>query len=73
MPPSDFAALRKLGRASAHFKGLKYILMDGQGLNDAEAYESIRRQAIRRAYRMICGCDHPRDELLASNVPKWMI
>ena len=30
----------------------KAILMDGQGLNEAEAYESIRRQAMSKRLSM---------------------
>jgi len=47
--------MRKLERKLAGIQRIqkaKVILMDGQGLNEAEAYESIRRQAMSKRLSM---------------------
>ena len=47
--------MRKLERKLAGIQRIqkaKAILMDGQGLNEAEAYESIRRQAMAKRLSM---------------------
>jgi AmiR/NasT family two-component response regulator len=44
--------IRKLERKLSGIQKAKAILMDGQGLNEAEAYESIRRQAMAKRMSM---------------------
>ena len=47
--------MRKLERKLAGIQRIqkaKAILMDGQGLNEADAYESIRRQAMAKRLSM---------------------
>ena len=47
--------MRKLERKLAGIQRIqkaKVILMDGQGLNEADAYESIRRQAMSKRLSM---------------------
>ena len=51
-PTKRCASWSASSRASSEFKKPKAILMDGQGLNEADAYESIRRQAMSKRLSM---------------------